>query len=568
MYKTQPFKLSSGDTITLLSRIETPTSYATISHVWGNISGQSDDWNFSNKCSTLISSPSKLTALKTLISDHADAVWCDVYCIDQDDVSDKCAQVSIMDKIYDNCNMCLLLLDPEDGKEIRKSLEEHRQLVNLIGPMVKKIEESGDVSKADAKKFAQKAVALKEPADSARYKDMPIYYFKRAWTLQEIVYPLEFKVFTYTLPDEEGNGGGELSFIAELSTFIDAAKNAETWWHDYIFPTLVDERKKKGLTLAEENAIRHISWALINSKLFRALKGAAFGSANLSAVDVMERAENYIYNNVRNASVSHDLIYSVMKLLGINVTVDYSLPFRQILRDFYIECIQLGILHVAHFISHRDGKLELAGWNEDSRFSHSWMGDALAATSNPANTMKLFNRRWVNDMPERELPLPRIIEISEDKSTVKVHVAIPDQTIDEDVDYSDDDEITKWIGKEGDFFTGKKVSELEFRFVDRILENDCRLIEVIGKDDRLLITFAYDSEDDLVMGRVGYSREKWDSTDKIVRIGRSFLYLDESLTRVKQRVHIQSFHQSNFSDGLLTWLDEAFGEENDIISLI
>ncbi|KAJ1550249.1 hypothetical protein HK096_007924, partial [Nowakowskiella sp. JEL0078] len=509
-YKCVPLKLSSGETITVLSRSENPQGYVSISHVWGKIFKQKDDWNTLNSSETLISSNSKLKALKKLIR-HSESVWCDVYCISQSDMQQKCAQVSIMDKIYDNCTKCLILLDPSDGIAFQDILNDHNAVVDVIKELVNNIDQIDEIS---IKEYALKAMKLKEIADRVRYGPLPIEYFKRAWTLQEIVYPCEFEVFTFTME-------GDLVPIADLSHSVESAKNAQDWWYKVVYPDVVRETENLNLTNGQSNAFRHLCWSLINSKFYRALKGAGYGNSELCTIDLMERADNYIFNNIREASVSHDLVYAVMKLLGISdVTVDYSVPFREILKDFYLECLNKGILHVAHFISYLDGNDEKAsGYGDFDRDEagelETWMGSVISSSNKPVNSMKLLNRRWVNDMPERRLPKPEICSVSEDKKKLTVRAAIPYQRIQDD-GFEPPEEMLKWINNETDMYTGKRIGDMSYRVVKRFLLIESILFEVIGNDGRLLLVFAYDCNQDLSMGHV-YSQRNWSPFDKLAR---------------------------------------------------
>ncbi|KAJ1568996.1 WD repeat-containing protein jip5 [Nowakowskiella sp. JEL0078] len=560
------FGLTSGQSFPVLSVGEHPSSYSVISHVWGNIKKFDDQTNKINDGITVASSMAKLKALQSVIRSRS-AIWCDVYCINQNDINDKCAQVSIMDKIYDNCSECIILLDPKDGEALRKTSADHLAIVDVLEGLVKRIE-SDTCDDEFVQKSARKAVNLSKIADRVRYErdteSVQINYFKRGWTLQEIVYPRKFEVFTYSTDDAEGT----LIPIPDFERLINFAKQSESWWYNYIFPNTVRNPEACGITIKQANALRHLSWALINSKLFRSLKGAGIGSYEMENVDMMVRADNYIYNNTRTVSVSHDLIYSIMKLAGTTINVDYSQPFREVLAEFTIQCIRKGQMHVSHFISHREGVvLDANEWfNIDGQ---SWMGSALAIGDEQMKTMKLLNRRWVDDMPEKRLPLPTIETLSDDLSTLIVRAAMPVQSVSDDSGSEDSkDDMMARLEQETDHLTGIRMSEIPHKFYKRQLGEDFEIYEVVSvEDSRLLFTYMYDCNNILSRGSVGYSRNPWSETDRLVRVGRSFLYLSEDLRSVKNRTHLQTFHQAPLSLALIKWIKLAFGDENTDLCL-
>ncbi|KAJ3130153.1 hypothetical protein HK100_008195 [Physocladia obscura] len=84
-----------------------------ISHRWGNVSPLDDVLNSTNRGKILISSATKLTAIKKFIAECSQPVWLDIYAINQDDHDEKCAQVEIMPDIYSLAESVCVFLAPE-----------------------------------------------------------------------------------------------------------------------------------------------------------------------------------------------------------------------------------------------------------------------------------------------------------------------------------------------------------------------------------------------------------------------------------------------------------------------
>ncbi|KAJ3110210.1 hypothetical protein HK100_003116 [Physocladia obscura] len=167
--------------------------YATISHVWGNnISLHNTKIPTVGKINQILASDSeKVSILENVLDSWDLPIWCDVYSIDQNSAEDKAAQVSIMDKIYENAAVTYTIL----------TLQDYSILTNILAFLSRvEFDESGPIfsvteTDADGKSF-ESLVTLPD-GNSERIQSFVVEFTEmikqlknmdyscRVWTMQE-----------------------------------------------------------------------------------------------------------------------------------------------------------------------------------------------------------------------------------------------------------------------------------------------------------------------------------------------------------------------------------------------
>ncbi|KAI8809225.1 hypothetical protein BJ742DRAFT_738380 [Cladochytrium replicatum] len=304
-----PIRVYNANTSTFEDIEFSKGGYRAISHVWAKAIPLPDPLNTVNECITSASSPSKVAALQRALqvrkfgmdAFHSGAgkskgkvaesggvprTWCDVYSIVQNDYDDKCAQVVIMSQVYANADCVLVILSPEDSKNLKIAITALR-------------------------KPAPSIEALTEAANKVR----TLEYFSRAWTLQE--YVLAKRIFWL---DEK----------AELLITSDEM-------------TKLCDRTLKHVERADKEG-RSSKIGPVSGKVRELLRKISPRDVSVdgSPVTREEIAIFSVFHNGRYSSYLHDAVYSILGLLDVNVTVDYNRDFTLVWNEFLVKMLRNG----------------------------------------------------------------------------------------------------------------------------------------------------------------------------------------------------------------------------------
>jgi hypothetical protein len=101
----------------LRQRPSWPQLYEAVSYVWG--SREKTGSIICNGAFLPITASLEQVLLRVRLSESSRTLWADAICINQDDISEKNQQVSIMDKIYEGTKTVLFCLDGDISRDTR-----------------------------------------------------------------------------------------------------------------------------------------------------------------------------------------------------------------------------------------------------------------------------------------------------------------------------------------------------------------------------------------------------------------------------------------------------------------
>ncbi|KAJ1557724.1 hypothetical protein HK096_005693, partial [Nowakowskiella sp. JEL0078] len=363
--------LIEGDPFAWLETRPTYESqYAVVSHVWANVSevlvaGIS-------KPLLINANKRKLEWIQSLAQDTTGLpVWIDVYSIDQNDISDKSAQVQIMGDIYKNSTVCFVYLE-----ENEKVTEELKGIIQKINELI----ENPQFIMDSIELFLSFTIALKSCCRR-----------QRVWTFQEEQFA-NCLVYVLDCPNTlEGRVIFDIRTIrTSLTSYFGRLKPSEV---NKIISSMaskgLDKRMVSELTIGNDGSLMEtlangafqdlddnsmeFSWTSSNFKIFPDLKSTyplLYTAGKYEVVDRSQEAPRLLQMiSNRRCSVLADHVYGYCAVLSIKVTSHYGMSACDIFQEWFLKLACKLIMNVGLM----PRKLSLVSKNKDLQ---TWLPSA------------------------------------------------------------------------------------------------------------------------------------------------------------------------------------------------
>ncbi|KAJ1566291.1 hypothetical protein HK405_010411 [Cladochytrium tenue] len=292
--------------------------FVALSHVWGDVRTMRSR----ALGDVLCSSPEKWRAVTAIARAVPADLWLDVVSIDQNSDDDKCAQVTVMHRIYADAGTVVVLLGDADFAALATMVA----LIRIVVVMVADVVADGDVTAfpqslpvetiarlATDRLLAKCITALNKAVEAWRATD----YNRRVWTLQELLLAKRL------VATHDGEAYIDLKSVEEQAFALGSATTA---WASFTNMDMLS------VFMAAEDSIAQ--FILLGDTLLTAIR---------PDVQRLEDLAFWLRSAHRVCSIEKDVLFGVYRLILPDFDLDYSIPAPEAAARIHFELVRRGL---------------------------------------------------------------------------------------------------------------------------------------------------------------------------------------------------------------------------------